>query len=80
MGRPVLDRTDLIERYDFELRFTPDGGCGSRPLDGAPLGEGFPDSPSLFAAIQEQMGLKLESTKGPVEVIVIDQAEKPEPN
>jgi bla regulator protein blaR1 len=80
LGRPVLDRTGLSERYDFELRFTPEDGCGSMPFDGASKSETFPDSPSIFAAIQEQMGLKLESIKGPVEVIAIDHAEKPEPN
>lgn len=81
LGRPVLDRTDLSERYDFEIRFTPETGCGSRPPDAdASKSDSLPDSPSIFAAIQEQVGLKLESFKGPVEVIIIDHAAKPDAN
>jgi bla regulator protein blaR1 len=81
VGRPVLDRTGLSGRYDFEMSYTPDNGCGSRPPDGvATISDTLTDRPSLFTAIQEQLGLKLESIKGPVEVIVIDRAVKPEPN
>lgn len=66
MGRSVLDKTGLSENYDFKLEWTPDEANG--------------DGPSIFTAIQEQLGLKLEPSKGPVEVLVIDHAEKPSEN
>ena len=66
-GRPVLDRTGLTGVYSFKL-------------DWSYTDTGTPEVPSLFAALQEQLGLKLESTKGPVEFIVIDHAEKPTAN
>ncbi len=81
MERPVLDKTSLSGRYDFGMSYTPDGGCGSRPPDGGTANsDTLTDRPSIFTAIQEQLGLKLESIKGQVEVIVVDRAEKPEPN
>ena len=66
-GRNVIDRTGLTGSYDLELEFTPDQS---------------PDNtgPSLFTAIQEQLGLKLESQRAPVEVLVIDKLEKPTPD
>ncbi len=67
--RPVLDRTGLQGAYDIKLDFAPLEG----PPDDTP-------APSLFTAIQEQLGLKLEATKGPVQVLVIDSAEKPDAN
>jgi uncharacterized protein (TIGR03435 family) len=85
LGRPVLDKTGLQGKYDFKLEFTPDPGQGAGPFGG--LGPGpdappppDPNGPSLFAAIQEQLGLRLESTKGPVEMIVIDRVEKSSEN
>ncbi len=69
--RPVLDQTGLTGRYDIELKWTPDDDTGERSAD-AP--------PGLFTAIQEQLGLKLEVTKGPVRVLVIDHVEKPSAN
>jgi bla regulator protein BlaR1 len=79
--RPVLDRTGLSGRYDFEMSYTPDSGCGSRPPDGGTTNiDTLTDRPSIFTAIQEQLRLKLEPIKGPVDVIVIDRVEKPEPN
>jgi uncharacterized protein (TIGR03435 family) len=95
LGRTVADRTGLDGLYDFELTFSPEGlespfGRGfplpqQLPPAGGPTGSPFaspsaPDSvPSLFTAIQE-LGLKLESGKGPVEVLVIDSVEKPTEN
>ncbi len=90
IGRTVIDKTGLKGRYDFTLKWTPDetqgqmfkgpgdGGEGRPPSDAAPT----PDAsgPSVFTAIQEQLGLKLESQKGPVQVLVIDQVEKPTEN
>jgi bla regulator protein blaR1 len=87
LGRTVVDRTDLKGRYSFKLEWVPDVGqqrmlggpgpsAGESPATGVPR---VPDSsgPSLFTAIQEQLGLKLESQKGPVDVLVIDHAEQP---
>ena len=81
LDRRVIDRTGLAGRFDIQLQWTP--GQGESPFD--PGGNPVPaptdfSGPSIFTAIQEQLGLKLESTKGPVEVIVIDHAEKPSEN
>jgi uncharacterized protein (TIGR03435 family) len=79
LDRPVVDKTGLTGRYDFDLEWTPDetqfGGALGRPPT--------PDDsakPGLFTAIQQQLGLKLEAMKGPVEALVIDQAERPSEN
>lgn len=75
-GRVVVNKTGLTGRYDLTLRWTPDDAP-------PPLLNGAPDPnapPGLFTAIQEQLGLKLESTKGPVDVLVIDKIEQPSPN
>ena len=74
--RTVLDRTGLTGAWDFEINFAPESG----PIPAAPgieLPAGDPTAPSLFTAIQEQLGLKLQSTKGPVEVLVVDRIERP---
>ena len=70
-GRMVIDRTGLTGSWDFELTYAIEGrgGADAPPAD--------PNVPSFFTAIQEQLGLKLEPTKGPVEVLVIDSVEKP---
>jgi len=74
--QPVLDKTGLTAKYNFKLTYTPD-----ETLAALPVPAGVPaDAPSLFTALQEQLGLKLESAKGPVETIVIDHAEKPSEN
>jgi len=89
-SRPVKDETGLTGKYNFILTYAPDGmpgpaGPSALPPPGAvgptpasPPAGSIPDEPlpSLSAAIQSQLGLKLESGKGPVEVIVIDHAEK----
>ena len=72
VGRPVFDRTGLAGRFDFLLTYTPDALL--RP------GELPPDSPDLFTALQEQLGLKLESTTGPVELFIVDRIEPPSEN
>jgi uncharacterized protein (TIGR03435 family) len=74
---PVLDKTGLSARYDFDLEFTPD----ETVFDGA-LGKGTDDSakPGLLAAISQQLGLRLEATRGLVETLVIDQVERPSEN
>jgi uncharacterized protein (TIGR03435 family) len=72
LGRPVIDQTGLTGRYAFTLNWTADDG----PSPAADASSG----PSLFTAIQEQLGLKLKATRGPVPVLVIDHAEKPTEN
>jgi uncharacterized protein (TIGR03435 family) len=74
--RPVTDRTGLAAHYDFKLDWTPERPAGS---DSSSRDSGSdPPGPTLFTAIQEQLGLRLESQKGPVETLVIERAEKPE--
>jgi uncharacterized protein (TIGR03435 family) len=78
LGRNVIDGTGLTGGFDIDLTWAKDSaGSGSGAIDSTP-----PDlaSPSIFTALQEQLGLKLESTKGPVEVLVIDHIEKPSGN
>jgi uncharacterized protein (TIGR03435 family) len=87
LGRPVLDKTGLTGKYDFTLKWSPDesqmqappGGAGP-PNGPAPIGSPDSGAPTLLIAIQEQLGLKLESGKGPVVLIVIDHIEKPSEN
>ena len=74
-GRPVVDKTGLTGRYDIELHWTMDAPTGASETNAPPAPPG--DAPSIFTAVQEQLGLKLESTKGPVEVLVIDHVERP---
>jgi len=82
-GRIVLDRTGLAGSWDVDLTWTPDQ-MPQRP-PGAPADQPVqfngvtidPNGPSLFTAVQEQLGLKLDSQRGPVEMLVIDRAEKP---
>jgi uncharacterized protein (TIGR03435 family) len=80
LDRPVVNRTGLPGRFDFTLNWTPDefqfqsfNVKPSPPDNDATL-------PDLFQALEDQLGLKLESTKGPVEVLVIDHVEKPAAN
>jgi len=74
VGRIVVDKTGLPGYYDFTLNFSPE----APPAPGAPAGPP-PDSsaPSLFTAIQEQLGLKLEPGREPIQVLVIDRAQRP---
>ena len=80
MDRAIIDKTNLSGRYDIQLKWTP--GLGESALDpaGYPLPSGDSAGPSIFTAIQEQLGLKLESARGLVEILVIDHAEKPSEN
>ena len=84
-GRTVVDKTGLAGNYDFTLTWTPEppegpppsadvGGVTQSPTPSGDAG------PTLFTAIEEQLGLRLESTKGPVDVLVIDHVERPTEN
>ena len=77
LDRSVLDKTGLTAKYDFTLQWTPDDLQGPTSEGGPPLDSPWP---SLFTALQEQLGLKLEPQKGPVQTLVVDHAEKPSGN
>jgi uncharacterized protein (TIGR03435 family) len=81
LDRPVVDQTELTGRYDFTLNWTPDetqfAGLGVKV---PPPPDNAAGPPGLFTAIQEQLGLKLDAAKAPVEVFVIDRVEKPSEN
>jgi uncharacterized protein (TIGR03435 family) len=84
LRRPVIDKTDLKDFYDFHVEWTRDqnAGAAASTAGGAPPPATLdaPSGPSIFTAVQEQLGLKLDSGKGPVEVLVIDDAQKPAAN
>jgi uncharacterized protein (TIGR03435 family) len=81
LDRPVLDKTGFPGEFDIDLSFTPDDAI-RLPLYGTQgeLMATDPNRPDLFAALEEQVGLKLVAVKGPVEVLVIDHAERPTAN
>jgi len=79
LGRTVVDQTGLTGRYDFNLTWTPQDAAVPAPPAADSSAE-LAAGPSLFASVQEQLGLKLESIKGPVDVLVIDHVEKPTAN
>jgi uncharacterized protein (TIGR03435 family) len=68
IGQPVIDLTGLTGAYDYKLEWLPDHATGDS------------NAPSIFTAVQEQLGLKLESTKHAVDVLVVDSAERPSEN
>jgi uncharacterized protein (TIGR03435 family) len=70
LDKPVVDQTGLGGRYDFVLTWTPDDSNINAPNA----------APGIFTAVQEQLGLKLEPTKGPADVLVIDHVERPSEN
>jgi bla regulator protein blaR1 len=85
LGRTVVDKTGLTGKFDINMQWTPDQAqLQSLPGGGAPPGlpqpQFDPNGPTLFTALQEQLGLKLESQKGPVDILVIDHVEKPSEN
>jgi uncharacterized protein (TIGR03435 family) len=77
LDRPVVDDTGLTSRYDFDLEWTPD-----ESQFGGQLPPGPPDSgkPGFFTALQQQIGLRIEATRGPIEAVVIDRVERPSDN
>jgi uncharacterized protein (TIGR03435 family) len=87
LGGTIVDQTGLTGKYDFNLKWTPEVGSGmpAGPSDGGPAGAGNAPAagnsgPSLFTALEEQLGLKLDAKKVPTDVIVIDHVEQPSPN
>ncbi len=79
LDRPVIDKTGISGRYDFDLEWTPDETQFGGAL-GKPPSTDDSAKPGLFAAIQQQLGLRLSAAKGPVEVLVVDRAERPSEN
>ena len=85
VGRTVIDKTGYKEKFDVDLKFDPcttPGGLGGASSPGPNSGgcADFSAYPSISAGLQEQLGLRLQSAKGPVEVLVIDHAERPTKN
>jgi uncharacterized protein (TIGR03435 family) len=82
VGRPVIDKTGINGSFDFHLEFAPDEFSGGTRGDPAIQAGALPDSsgPTIFTAVQEQLGLKLESARGPGEFLVVDHVERPSEN
>ena len=85
LGRPVIDKTGIKGYYNFKMVFSREGIPNNAPPPPPPGGpaaglDASGPMPSIFTAIQEQLGLKLDSTKGPVEVLLIDSVSKPTEN
>lgn len=86
LGRTVVDKTGLKGEYDFTLEWSLDPGQGGPesvglpPSSNVPASPADPDRPSIFTAVEEQLGLRLESQKGPVDIITIDTVSKPSEN
>ena len=86
-GRPVVDRTGITGRFDIHLEFVRDIAMSGAILLNGVDSPGLPAAsadtsagPSVFTAVQEQIGLKLSPDRGPVDVLVVDHAEKPSAN
>jgi uncharacterized protein (TIGR03435 family) len=84
LGRPIIDKTNLTGKYDLKLQWTQDMGAdahwGETARDSKAIDPSSTSFPPLFTALQEQLGLKLESRRGTVDAIVVDSIEKPSPN
>lgn len=86
LGRPVIDKTGIEGRFDVEMHWTPEPGQGGGPFGGGapppPEAAASADGggPSIFTAVQEQLGLKLDSQRGTVEILIIDNVSKPTDN
>ena len=81
VDRWIVDRTGLTGKFDIHLEYAMPDEFRQRYAErtGRPLSE-IPETPTIFDALQEQLGLKLESTKGPTEILVVDRIERPSPN
>lgn len=85
LDRPVINKTQITGRFDIHVDFSREGTqlAGVHlmpPIDGSSSASDPAGPPSIFTALQEQLGLKLESGKGPIEVLVIDHLERPSEN
>ena len=85
VDRPVVDQTGLAERFDVHIEFVPERTSGPVILNGVvtpdlPAPSVDPTGPSIFSALEKQLGLKLSPGKAPLDVIIVDHAEKPSAN
>jgi len=88
LSKPVLDQTGLTGTYDFSLTWTPGENAGGLdaviarlpPEVQARIPGADPNGPTIFTALQEQLGLRLESRKVPTEILIVDSAEHPVSN
>ena len=83
LDRTVIDRTGIAGKFNFHVEFTPDPRMAGQPFpgrDSVPEPSHADAGPNLFTAVQEQLGLKLQSAKGAVDVLVIDHVERPSEN
>ena len=84
VGKPVIDKTGVIGNFDVHVEFSPDDATPGIQAVRRPGDSGANANPAakppIMMALQEQLGLKLESTKGPVEILVIDYVERPTDN
>jgi uncharacterized protein (TIGR03435 family) len=78
VGRIVVDRTDLAGYFDMDLEWAPDQPAQAGPDSPVPVIDR--DAMSIFTALREQLGVKLENARGPVDVVAIDSVELPTPN
>ena len=80
--RTTVDRTSLAGTYDVNLNWTPEGyvPTARRESEGPSPADTAGPGPSIFTAVQEQLGLRLESRKGPVEILIVSRAERPSEN
>jgi len=79
-GQTVVDQTGLTQRYDFVLNWTRERALTSGEQNAEAETSAAAGGPSLFTALQEQLGLKLVNIRGPVEIVVIDSIERPTEN
>ncbi len=77
LDHPVVDQTGLSGRYDFSIEFMPEA---NRPAAPSPDTPADPQGPSFLDALREQLGLKLQSTKAPLQILVVDHVERPSAN
>src|ERR1700678_1657466 len=80
LRRVVIDKTGIAGRYDVVLSWSPDDGTSLPPSGNCAISAATDLGPSIFTAIEEQLGLRLESQDGPVQVLVIDTIEMPSAN
>jgi uncharacterized protein (TIGR03435 family) len=80
LGRTIIDDTGLKGNFDISMEWAPDDAQLAMMPPDAPRPATYGSGPSIFTALQEQLGLKLESRKGPVEIYVVEKAEKPTEN
>jgi len=77
LDRPVIDKTGLPGKFDFDLEWAPDETQFGGEV---PVASADAPTPPLFVALQQQLGLKLEATRGPVEALIVDTVEPPSAN